>query len=64
MEHLYSGHHWELRFCPLQRDVSNPGASGIFPVSMVLRNQAVEYNMAMFSELSTAVCLRGRLSRG
>ena len=39
----------------------NSGASGIFPVG---RNPAVEHNMAVFSELSFAVCWQGRLSRG
>ena len=40
------------------------GASGIFPVGVVLCNPAVEYNMAAFSELSFAVRWQGRLSRG
>ena len=39
----------------------NSGASGIFPVGC---NPAVEYNMAVFSELSFAVRWQGRLSRG
>ena len=33
----------------------NSGASGIFPVGVVLCNRAVEYNVAVFSELSFAV---------
>ena len=33
-----------------------PGASGIFSVGVVLLNRAVEYNVAVFSELSFAVC--------
>ena len=28
------------------------GASGMFPVGVVLHNRAVEHNMVMFSELS------------
>ena len=42
----------------------NSGASGIFPVGVVLRNPAVEFNVAAFSELSFAVRWQGRLSRG
>ena len=56
VEPLYNGHLWGPRFCP--------GASGIFPVGVVLRNPAVEYNVAAFSELSFAACWQGRLSRG
>ena len=41
----------------------NSGASGIFPVGVVLRNPAVEYNMAAFSELFFAARWQGRLSR-
>ena len=48
----------------LYSEVPNTGASGIFPVGVVLHNWAVEYNMATFSELSLAVCWQGRLSRG
>ena len=44
--------------------VSLTRASGIFPVGMVLRNPAVEYNVAAFSVLSFAVRWQGRLSRG
>ena len=40
------------------------GASGIFPVGVVLRSPAAEYNVAAFSELSFAVRWQGRLSRG
>ena len=54
MEPLYNGHLWGPTFHPLQRGVPNSGASGIFPVGMVLRNPAVEYNVAAFSELSFA----------
>ena len=36
-------------------DVPNSGASGIFPVGLVLDNPVVEYNVAAFSELSFAV---------
>ena len=42
----------------------NTGAYSIFPAGMVLRNPAVEYNVAAFSELSFAVHWQGRLSRG
>ena len=51
MEPLYNGHHWDPTFCPVLRGVPNSGASGIFLVGVVLRNPAVEYNMAAFSEL-------------
>ena len=40
------------------------GLLGIFPVGVVLRNPAVEYNVAAFSELSFAVRWQGRLSKG
>ena len=60
----HNGHHWEPTFCPLQRGVPNSGASGIFPVGVVLCNPAVEYNVAAFSELSFAARWQGRLSRG
>ena len=63
VEPLYNGHHWDPTFCPLQRGVPNSGASVIFPVGVVLRNPAVEYNVAAFSELSFAVRWQGRLSR-
>ena len=43
---------------------SKVSASGIFPVGVVLRNPAVECNVAMFSELSFAARWLGRLSRG
>ena len=36
----------------------------MFPVCVVLRNPAVEYNMTAFSELSFAVCWQGGLSGG
>ena len=36
----------------------------MFPVGVLLRNSAVEYNVAAFSELSFAIRLQGRLSRG
>ena len=48
-------------------EVSLTRTSGIFPVGMVLRELAVEYNMAALSELSKlsfAVCWQGRLRRG
>ena len=64
VEPLYNGYHWEPTFCLLQRDVPNSGASGIFPVGMVLCNPAVEYNMAAFSELSFPVRWERGLSRG
>ena len=35
VESLYSGHHWEPTFCPLQRGVPNSGASNIFPIGVV-----------------------------
>ena len=43
--------------------VHNSGASGIFPVGVVLRIRAVEYNVFMFSELYFAVRWQGRLGR-
>ena len=49
MEPLYNGHHWGTTFCPLLRGVPNSGASGILPVGVVLRNSAVEYNVAAVS---------------
>ena len=64
MEPLYNGHLWGPTFCPFYRGVPNLGASGIFLVGVVLRNPAVEYNVAAFSELSFAVRWQGRLSRG
>ena len=42
----------------------NSGASGTFLVSVVLRNPAVEYDVAVFSELSFPVPWQVRLSRG
>ena len=54
VEPLYNGHLWGSTFRPLKRGVPNSGASGIFPVGVVLRNPAVEYNVAAFSELSYA----------
>ena len=36
----------------------------MFPVGVVLRNPAVEYNVAAFSELSFSVRSQGRLSGG
>ena len=39
-------------------------ASGILPVGVVLHNQAVEHNVAAFSECCFAVCLQGKLNRG
>ena len=36
----------------------------LFPVGVVLRNRAVEHNVAAFSELSFVVRWQGRLSRG
>ena len=36
----------------------------MFPVGAVLRNPAVEYNVAVFSEPSFAVRSQGGLSRG
>ena len=64
VETLYNGHLWGPTFRPLLRGVPNSGASGIFPVGVVLRNPAVEYNVAAFSELSYAARWQGRLSRG
>ena len=61
---LYSGHHWEPTLCPLQRDVPNSGGLGVFPAGEVLRNQAIEHNVAAFSELSFALRWQGMLSRG
>ena len=54
----------DQHFVPLYRGVPNSGASGIFPVGVVLRIPAVEYNVAAFSELSFAARWQGRLSRG
>ena len=64
VEPLYNGHHWDPTFCLLQRGVPNSGASDIFPVGVVLRNSAVECNVAVISELSFAVNWQERLSRG
>ena len=61
VEPLYSGHHWEPIICPLYRGVPNSGASGMFPVGVVLCNFAVKHNVATFSELSLPVHWRGRL---
>ena len=36
----------------------------MFPVGVVLRNPAIVYNVAEFSELSFAVRWQGKLSRG
>ena len=44
--------------------IANSGASGIFLVGVVLRNQDVEHNVAAFFEISFALCWQGRLSRG
>ena len=44
--------------------IVNSGASGIFPVGVVLRNCAVEHNVAVFLGLSFAVRWEGALSRG
>ena len=52
VEPLNNGHHWEPTICPLQRGVPNSGASGIFPVGILLRNRAVEHNVDTFPELS------------
>ena len=43
---LDNTYHWEPTFSPLQRGIPNSGASGIFPVAMVLRNWTVEHNVA------------------
>ena len=56
---LFTVKYSEVASCPY-----NSGASGIFPVGVVLSNPAVEYNVAAFSELSFAVRWQGRLSRG
>ena len=42
-------------FVPYSGGIPNSGASGIFPVGVVLHNPAVEYNVAAFSELSFVV---------
>ena len=55
MEPLYNGHHWDPHHFVRYSEVSLTRTSGIFPIGMVLRNPAVEYNMAAFSELSSAV---------
>ena len=60
MEPLYNGHHWDPTFCPLQRGVPNSGASGIFPVGVVLRNLAIEYKVVTISEFSFAVRWQGK----
>ena len=62
---LYSRHHWEPTFCPLQQGVPNSGASGIFPVDMVyvIRLLNTVY-VGTFSELSLAVGWWLRLSSG
>ena len=49
MEPLYNEYHWE----PI--GVPKTGASGVFPVGVVLSNRAVDHNVAAFSELSFAV---------
>ena len=53
VEPLYNEHLWDPMFCQLYRGVPNSGASGIFPVGMVLHNPVVEYNMAALSEQCT-----------
>ena len=59
---LYSGHHWEPTFCEVS--LTQGLNSCIFTVGVVLRNWAVEHNVAAFSELTFAVRWQGRLSRG
>ena len=54
MEPLYNGTISNQHFV-LSSGVSLTWASDIFPVGMVLRNLAVEYNVAAFLELSPAV---------
>ena len=60
VEPLYSGHHWNQHFVHYSKVSLTPGPL----VGMVLRNWAVECNVAAFSELSLAVHWQGRLSRG
>ena len=60
MEPLHNGHPLEPTFC---QGVPNLESSSILLVGVVLRNRAVEHNVAMFSELSFAICWQGRLSR-
>ena len=60
MEPLYNRHQ---HFVPYS-EVSLTRASSIFPVGVVLRNLAVEYNVAAFSELSFPVRWQGMQSRG
>ena len=46
VEPLHNGHHWH--FVHYSKVVSNSGVFSIFLVGVVLRNLAVEYNMAAF----------------
>ena len=58
VETLYSRHYWPgTNILVLYSEVSLTQyiTSGIFPAGVVLRNQAVEHNVATFSELSLAV---------
>ena len=51
-------------FDPNSGGVPNSGASGIFPIGVVLCNGAVEHNVAVFLELSFAARWWERLRRG
>ena len=51
-------------FVPYSEVSLTQGLLGIFFVNMVLCNQAVELNVAVFSELSLAVRWQEWLSRG
>ena len=60
VEPLSNGHHWEPKFCPLQRC---PQLRGFWYISgrRGMRNRAVDHKVAVFSELSFAVRWQGRL---
>jgi len=50
VEPLYSKHHCEPTFCPLEQGICNSGSSSIFPLDVVyMCNQAIEHNMTTFS---------------
>ena len=50
----------EPTFCPSWRGVPNSGASGIFPVSVVLHNRAVEHNVAAVFRAILCCMLAGK----
>ena len=59
-EPLSNGHHWEPKFSPLYRGDPNSGVSGIFFSMRGMRNQAVEYNMAVFFRAFLCCMLAGK----